>query len=71
MELDTGETAVIKRVDGGRILQKRLASLGIRVGISIRKVTSEPFNGPIVVEVDRAKVAIGRGMAVKVFVGER
>ncbi|MCI2424921.1 ferrous iron transport protein A [Candidatus Acetothermia bacterium] len=70
LELGTGKAAVIKRIEGGYSSQRRLTSLGIRVGQTIRKVGSGPFNGPVVVEVDRTKVAIGKGMAMKVLVEE-
>jgi ferrous iron transport protein A len=67
-ELDTRKAAIVRHVEGGPGFQRRLASLGIRVGKSVRKITSEPLRGPIIVEVDGARVAIGRGMAMKVFV---
>jgi len=67
-ELDIGKEAVIKQVEGGQEFQRRIASMGLRVGKTVRKTTSGPFNGLIVVEVDRASVAIGRGMAMNVFV---
>jgi len=70
LELDTGRVAMIKQVEGGYGFEKRLTSLGIRVGQTVRRVGSGPFNGPIVVEVDRARVAIGKGMAIKIFVEE-
>ena len=67
-ELNTREVAIVRHVEGGPGFQRRLASLGIRAGKTIRKITSEPLRGPIIVEVDGARVAIGRGMAMKVFV---
>jgi ferrous iron transport protein A len=68
LELPIGQEAVIKHIEGG--YNRRLASLGIRVGQTVRKVGSGPFKGPVVVEVDRARVAIGKGMAMKVIVEE-
>ncbi len=67
-ELNTRKAAIVRRVEGGLGFQRRLASLGIRVGKTVRKITSEPLRGPIIVEVDGARVAIGRGMAMKVLV---
>lgn len=67
-ELDTRKAAIVEHVEGGPGFQRRLASLGIRTGKSIRRVASEPLRGPIIVEVDGTRVAIGRGMAMKVFV---
>lgn len=70
LELDTGKAAVVKQIEGGYDLQRRLMALGIRVGQTVRKVGSGPFKGPVVVEVDRARVAIGKRMAMKVLVEE-
>jgi Fe2+ transport system protein FeoA len=70
LELPIGQEAVIKQIEGGYGSQRRLASLGIRVGQTVRKVGSGPFKGPVVVEVDRARVAIGKVMAMKVIVEE-
>jgi len=68
-KLDIWKEAVIKQVESGQEFQMRIASIGLRVGKTVRKTTSGHFNGPIVVEVDRASVAIWRGMAMNVFVG--
>jgi ferrous iron transport protein A len=70
LELPIGQAAVIKQIGGGYGLQRRLAALGFRVGKTVRMVGSGPFKGPVVVEVDRARVAIGKGMAMKVLVEE-
>ncbi|MEM3737660.1 MAG: FeoA family protein [Candidatus Bathyarchaeia archaeon] len=58
----------VKRVEGGYGLQKRVCSLGIRVGKPIRIVTAGLFGGPIVVEIDGCRVALGRGVASKIIV---
>lgn len=70
LELQSGKSARIKRIEGGYGLQRRLTALGIRVGQTVRMVGSGPFKGPVVVEVDRARVAIGKAMAMRVLVEE-
>lgn len=70
LELNTGKTAVIKEIDGGCNLVRRLASLDIRLDQTVRRVGSGPFNGPVIVEVNRARVAIGKGLAAQVVVEE-
>lgn len=65
--LKAGKKAEIKKLDGGFEFQRRLASLNIRVGKTIRKVAAQPFGGPVIVEIDKAKVTIGRGMANKII----
>lgn len=67
-DLKTGEKAIIRDIMGGIGLRRRLESLNIRVGKKIRKVSSLPFRGPIIIEVDRSKIAIGQGMASKILV---
>ncbi|MEW6189686.1 MAG: FeoA family protein [Actinomycetota bacterium] len=69
-ELEIERPAEIKRIMGGFGFQRRIAALGLRVGKIVRKVASEPLRGPIVVEVDGTRVALGRGMSMKIFVEE-
>lgn len=68
VELKENESGIVESVAGGFGLQRRLATLNIRPGKKIRMLTAQPFRGPIVVEVDRTHVAVGRGMARKVLV---
>ncbi|MCD5397876.1 FeoA domain-containing protein [candidate division NPL-UPA2 bacterium] len=68
LELGRGKTAVIKQIKGGYGLERRLTSLGVRAGKAVRKVSSTPLKGPIVIEIGSARIAIGRRMAMKVFV---
>lgn len=70
LELTTGKSAVIKRISEDARLRRRLAALDIRIGQIARRVGSGPFNGPVVIEVNRAVVAVGKGLARQVFVEE-
>jgi len=67
-DLESGEEAVIKSLKGGAEFQKKLRSLNLRVGKVIRKVTAEPFHGPLVIEIDNTEAAIGMNMAKKIVV---
>ncbi|MDD3591089.1 MAG: FeoA family protein [Sulfurovum sp.] len=67
-DLKSGEEAVIKNLKGGAEFQKKLRSLNLRRGKMIRKVTAEPFHGPVVVEIDNTEIAIGMNMAKKIVV---
>lgn len=62
------QSGTISRIIGGHGLKRHLACLGIRVNKKISKVASQPFRGPVVVEVDGKHVAMGRGMCKKIFV---
>ena len=68
LTLTSGETAKITRLEGGGEFQRKLASLNLRVGKIVTKITAQPFHGPLVVEVDNTRVTIGRGMAGRIMV---
>lgn len=67
-ELKTGKKGIIEEIEGELSFKQRLESLNLREGKYIRKVSSAPFKGPIVIEVGGCKIAIGRGMASKIMV---
>jgi len=66
--LESGKKATIKRLDGGVEFRKKLTSLNIRVGKTIRKITAQPLHGPVVIEIDNTEAAIGINMAKKIVV---
>jgi len=70
INLQIGKKAKIKRLEGGFIFQRKLASLNIRIGKTIRMVTTQLLRGPVVIEVDDRRVTLGRGIAVRIFVEE-
>jgi ferrous iron transport protein A len=63
-----GEKATIKEIHGGAHLEARLMNMGLRPGKQITRVGSMPAGGPITVECDGFRVAIGRGIAHRVKV---
>lgn len=63
-QLGIGETATIVAIEGGRNLRQKLLLRGLFEGMVVRLV-SNPDSGPVVVEVERSIVAIGRGMVKK------
>jgi ferrous iron transport protein A len=67
-ELEAGQEATIVAVQGGRGMQSRLRSMGLGEGQRVRKLSALALGGPIVVLVNRAQVAIGRGMARRILV---
>lgn len=70
LDLEPGEKGVVSRVEGGKALQSRFAAMGIHPG---RELTLVPGGkrGPLLVEVAGSRVALGRGMARRVFVRVR
>ncbi|NKQ38364.1 MAG: ferrous iron transport protein A [Methanosarcinales archaeon] len=60
--------SIISKITIDEIIYRRLEMLGIRIGNKIKNVTSQPFGGPIVIEVNRTQISIGTGIAEKIFV---
>jgi ferrous iron transport protein A len=67
-ELSQGQEGIIVSVQGGRGLQTRLRNLGLVEGQRVRKLSALAWGGPVVVDVKRTQIAIGRGMARKIHV---
>lgn len=67
-EMPAGKTGVVAQLTGRAGFARHLASLGIRPGKKLTKINSVFMRGPVIVEVDRARVAVGHGMARKIMV---
>jgi ferrous iron transport protein A len=67
-KIKTGQTAVVKEIQGGHGVVSRLESLGIRPGKKVTMISSHFWGGPVTVVIDKAKVAIGHGVAQKILV---
>jgi len=48
--------------------EKRFESMGIRKGKHIRKIATQPFGGPVVIEVNGSKISLGHNIAAKIEV---
>ena len=66
--MQTGQSGIVVQIQGGHGLVNRLDALGIRPGKRITKVGSMFMRGPVTVQVDRAQVAVGFGMASRIIV---
>lgn len=55
-------------IDGGHRVRAHLNTLGIHVGDWLTVVERAPFRGPVLVEVNGTRLALGRGVASKVQV---
>jgi len=67
-DLSLGDAGRITRVVGGRGIHQKLAMMGIIEGSMIRVIKSASSGGPVVIEVERNSIAMGRGMAQKIYV---
>lgn len=66
--VDIRRQARVILIDGGHGIRAHLNTLGIHVGDWLTVVERAPFRGPVLVEVNGTRVAIGRGIASKVSV---
>jgi ferrous iron transport protein A len=68
INMERGQRATVLQIKGGHGMINRLNALGILPGKKITKVSTMFMRGPVTIEVDRAQIAIGFGMAKKIIV---
>jgi len=61
------EEVTIVSLEAGQMATKRLVDMGLVPGTKIKILRKAPF-GPIEIEVRGSKLALGQGLAAKVFV---
>ena len=64
-----GEMVVVTGIRAGRGLQRRLADMGFTPGVQIRVINSG-MPGPVLIDLRGARLALGRGIALKILVRE-
>ena len=75
--LRNGESGIITSIRTGRGrgrvwgFKKRLMDMGLTPGTIVMVVKSAPFHGPLEVSVRGSRLALGRGMAERIFVEKR
>jgi Fe2+ transport system protein FeoA len=62
-----GEEVRLVEVQGGKQIRRRLADLGLNMGMTVR-VVHGISRGPIILAVKDSRLAIGRGMAEQIIV---
>ena len=67
-QMRQGEAGMVIDIQGGHGLLRKLESLGIRVGVGVKKISSQLMRGPIIIQIGNTQAAIGFGMARKVIV---
>ncbi len=66
--VEAGQTVELIHIGECRRLRKRLADLGLNVGLNVR-VVQNSFAGPLILAVrEDSRLAIGRGMAQRILV---
>jgi DtxR family Mn-dependent transcriptional regulator len=75
--LRDGETGIITSIKagygrgrrrGGFGVEKRLMDMGLTPGTKVTVIKSAPFHGPLEILVRGSRLALGRGIAEKIFV---
>ncbi len=69
-EVGEGRRARIVRILGGRGMRQHLQSLGLHIGTTVVVRRASFWGGPVLVETQGASIALGRGIAAKVWVEE-
>lgn len=70
IDTSSGKKVRVLGILGGFGLAYKLRQLGIMPGDTIQVIQRAPFGGPLLIEVNGRKVAIGRGVASKIEVEE-
>ena len=67
-DLFEGERGIMKHAFGGCGIVRRLAEMGLTPGVEVKLLRKGPFRGPVEIEVRGVALALGYGVAAKVFV---
>lgn len=67
-QMEKGESGLIIEIQGGYGFTRRMESMNIRVGKQITKLSTIFRRGPITIRLDNTQLALGFGMANKIFV---
>jgi DtxR family Mn-dependent transcriptional regulator len=67
-ELKEGQSGKISFIRGGHNVLQRLLDMGLTPSTKITLIKAAPFEGPIQILVRGSRLALGRGIASKVFV---
>lgn len=67
--ISPGTAGIVRQLNGGRGFASRLAALGLSIGSEVQ-VLQNRGNGPVLVLVRNTRIALGRGEAGKIRIGE-
>jgi len=67
-EMPAGCDGTVCKLTGGQNFVRRIEAMGIRLGIKLRKTSSQYLRGPVTVRTGNLQIALGFGMASKVVV---
>ncbi len=68
IEMQQTEKGIIQSIRGGKGLSAKLDSLSLYIGKEIELVSKQSRRGPVVVKSGNTQVAIGSGIAHKIYI---
>jgi ferrous iron transport protein A len=70
-KLAIGVQARIARIYGGKGMVRRLSEMGFTPGTEVKMIHNHnPYVGPVLVEIKDSRIALGRGVSMKITVKE-
>ena len=67
-EMRPGQTGIVVDLAGEHGMVRRMQAMGIRAGVSITTLSTQPFRGPVSLQVGHTEVALGFGIARRIMV---
>ncbi len=67
-EMRPGQTGIVVELSGGHGMVRRMQAMGLRPGVSVTKLSAQPFRGPVSLQVGSMQVAVGYGLARRIMV---
>ncbi len=68
VEMKTGQSGTVRTINGGQGMVARLQALGLHPGKKVTKLSTVFHKGPVVVDINRSRIALGYGRACRIFV---
>ncbi|MBU0572858.1 MAG: FeoA family protein [Candidatus Margulisiibacteriota bacterium] len=68
VDLKPGQEGRVVSIDGGNRIVDRLRALGIREGLTVKKISAMILWGPVSVKIGSTTLSMGHGMASKIVV---
>jgi len=59
----------VRAISGGRRMLRRLTDMGLRLESVLQVISVDPF-GPVIVQINNTRLALGRGVAHRIIVEE-
>lgn len=67
-QVEHGKTLTVIKIDGGHHFNEKIEAMGLRNGVTIQKLSTQILNGPVTIKIGSTKIALGYGMAKRIFV---